>query len=424
MHVRHPVWLQRFATPGADAIAILFSLESFTRALLASYIVLEAYALLGDAGRASALFFAASVVGLFSNFAVPALVRRVGRRWVYSAGGLLLFMAPVILFIGSSLGNLTVLWVGMTVRSLGVVGLSICLSLYIMEHVRRRDLGRSEPKRLFYSAGAWTLGPGLGVYLGTAVGPWAAYGASGFFAVCLLGYFWFLRMSDSPALPHAASRRAPDPVQNIRRYFAQPRLVLAWLIAISRNVWWALFFIYTPIYAVESGLGAIVGGLIVSAGTGFLFLMPAWSWCVRTFGMRRLLVVGFSATGLLTLLVAVASAEPWLTVGLLLVAALCMMTLDAVGNAPFLAAVRPGERSEMTPVYATYRDIAEIVPPGVFALLLMVFELPAVFVVGGLAMLCAGQLCRRMHPRLGRSRRPRPAMPAFRAPEPVEPAAS
>ena len=110
-----------------------------------------------------------------------------------------------------------------------------------------------------------------------------------------------------------------------------------------------------------------------------------------------------------------ASGEPWLTVGLLLVAALSMVTLDAVGNAPFLAAVRRSERSEMTPVYATYRDIAEIVPPGVFALLLMVFELPAVFVVGGLAMLFAGQLCRRMHPRLGRSRRPRPAMPAFRA---------
>jgi MFS family permease len=421
MHVRHPVWLQRFATPGADAIAFLFSLESFARALLASFIVLEAYALLGDAGLASGLFFAASAVGLCSNFAIPTLVRRVGRRWVYTSGGLLLALAPAVLFAGSLLGSLPVLWAGMALRTLAIVSLSICLNLYILENVRRRDLGRSEPKRLFYSAGAWTLGPGLGVYLGTAIGPWAAYAASGFFAVCLLGYFWFLRLSESPALPRTASRRAPNPVQNVRRYLAQPRLVLAWFIAISRNVWWVLFFIYTPIYAVETGLGAIVGGVIVSAGTGFLFLMPAWSWCVRTFGMWRLLMVGFSATGILTLLVAAASGEPWLAAGLLLAAALSMVSLDAIGNAPFLMAVRPAERSEMTPVYATYRDVAEIMPPGVFALLLMVFPLPAVFVVGGLATLAAGQFCRSMHPRLGRSRRPPQPAPALCAPEPVGP---
>ena len=34
MHVRDPIWPQRLTTPGADAIAILFALESFACAML------------------------------------------------------------------------------------------------------------------------------------------------------------------------------------------------------------------------------------------------------------------------------------------------------------------------------------------------------------------------------------------------------
>ena len=48
---------------------------------------------------------------------------------------------------------------------------------------------------------------------------------------------------------------------------------------------------------------------------------------------------------------------------------------------------------------------AEMVPPGVFSVLLKFFELPAVFAVSGLTMLALAHYSRRVHPRLGRSRR-------------------
>ena len=80
MPMRQPIWLQRISTPGADAMAILFAFESFSRALLVTLIPLEAYRILGDAGTVSVLFFLVSLVGLAANFAVPSLVRRIGRR--------------------------------------------------------------------------------------------------------------------------------------------------------------------------------------------------------------------------------------------------------------------------------------------------------------------------------------------------------
>ena len=399
MQVRQPIWLQRISTPGADAMAILFTFESFSRALLISLVPLEAYRILGDAGAVSLLFFLGSAAGLGANFAVPWLVRQVGRRWVYTVGAVLLFAAPIVLAGGS----LPTQAFGMVLRALGVVSLGICLNLYIMDHVHRRDFGRSEPKRIFYSAGAWTLGPALGVYLATEIDPWAAYGASAFSALALLVYFWFLRISDSPAIG-SGRYRASSPRQFIPRFFAQPRLLLAWLISFCRYAWWAMFMIYVPIYAVQSGLGELAGGLIVSLGAGFTFLMPLWGWYARAVGVRRVLVTGYMVAGVLTLVVAVVSGEPWLAAGLLIVAALFMVTIDAVGNIPFMLAVRPRERAEMTTVYATYRDMGEILPPGLFALLLLVFTLPIVFVGTGLMTLAMSHVCRRMHPRFGLAR--------------------
>src|SRR3546814_12740530 len=83
-----------------------------------------------------------------------------------------------------------------------------------------------------------------------------------------------------------------------------------------------------------------------------------------------------------------------------------MSAIDAGGNMLFLFSVRRHERAEMTTVYSTYRDVADIVPPGLFSVLLRVFELPAVFVVGGAVTFALALLTRRIHPRLGREARP------------------
>ena len=398
MHVRHPVWLRRAGAPGAEAFAILFTLESFTRALLATIIPIEALRHLGDAQQVSVLFFAISFVGVAGSFTVPWLVRRTARRWVYSAGGLVLIGAPV--FLGSE--SLFGLVVGMAFRVLGTVTLAICLNLYIMDYISRRDFSRSEPLRLFYSAGAWSLGPFLGVYLAQEVGSWATYALSIICGSALLAYFWILRLRDDPALRQFPGP-TPSPLRNIARYSRQPRLVLAWLVSLGRNVWWVMFFIYTPIYAVTSGLGELVGGLLVSAGTAFLFLMPIFGWAVRRYGLRTVMVLGFLGSAALTLTTVAVLASPWLVVALILGAALSMSALDASGNILFLAAVHPNERPEMTTVYSTYRDMAEMGPPGLFSLLLRYFELPAVFVASGCAMFLLAGLSRKIHPRLGRT---------------------
>jgi len=401
LFVRHPIWLRRVATPGARAFGVLFALESLTRALLTTVIPLEALRIVGSAQTVSVLFFSASLVGLAGGLLVPWIVRRTARRWVYTAGVVLLGLAAVVLAGGTPTAQV----LGMMLRVLGVVAMAICLNLYIMDHIARRDLGRAEPQRVFYSAAAWTVGPFLGVTLSEQFGPWAAYLASAACSLVVLGYFWMLRLTESPALSQPRTP-APSPLRNIRRYFAQQRLVMAWTVSICRNAWWAMFLIYAPIFAVQSGLGAYVGGLVSSLVMGFMFLIPLWGWCGRRLGLRWILTVGFGVSGAATLLAAVVANLPWAALGLLVVAAFLMVMLDSVGNMPFLLAVRPHERAEMTSVYSTYRDMADMAPPGVYALLLLAFRLPIVFVASGFLMVTMAALARAVHPRLGLARAP------------------
>jgi predicted MFS family arabinose efflux permease len=365
MHVRHPVWLIAVTRPGSAAFALLFALESIARATLATTIPLQAYALLESGRAVSVAFMAVGAAGLAGSFAIPFLIRRMQRRWVYSLGALCLIAAAILL----SLGGRSSLLGGMVVRVFGVACLNITLSLYIMDYIQRGDLVRSEPLRLTMSAGAWTLCPSLGVYLYARHGPLAADGLSAAAAVVLIATFWSLRLGDNPAIA-AARRPPPDPLASIGRFLAQPRLRLAWLIAFGRSAWWGQFFTFAPLYMVTAGQGEMAAAGVVSLGNAMLFLNIAIGRFAARFGVRLVIVAAFATAGVSSLAAALAVARPWLAATFLLAGAFACSALDAVGNIPFLRSVRAHERAQMTTVFRTYLDMSDLLPPALFALLL------------------------------------------------------
>lgn len=385
MHVRYPIWLRTAQQrPGASVFAVLFAFESVARALLATVIPLQALAILHDARNVSLLYAAVGFTGLVASFVIPTLVVRIGRKWCYTLGVAALVVTPVLLATLTPAGQM----LGMLARVFGAACLSITLSLYILQYINKRDLSLSEPRRMQFSAVAWTIGPAAGVALYTTVGPKWAYAASAGAALALLAIFWILALADNPALA-AATRRPPMPWHALRRFLAQPRMRLAWLIAFVRSSWWSFFFVYTPIYMVQRGLTDLSGALVVSAGNGLLFFTPVFGSLARHYSVRGVLLVTFAAVGVVTLAAAIVSDYPWMVVVLFLVGALGCVGMDAVGNIPFLRAVRVWERPEMTTVFRTYVDISELLPPALFALLLTFQPLPSVFAAQAALMLAA-----------------------------------
>jgi len=379
----------------AMAFLSLFFVPDVAQAILLTVVPLEALQLVGDARAVTLLYVCAGLVAVAGRFSIPFLVRLLKRRFVFSLGALSMAISAALM----AAGWLPAFALGLPLRILAFGCVEITSQLYLLDNVARHELRHFEPVRIFASAGPWTLGPWLGVYLQRSVGFAAPFAITIIASVAVIALFWSLRLGENAVI--TSTRRPPaSPARYLLRFFAQPRLRLAWTLAVARSAWWNMFFVYTPIFAVTSGLGAETGGVIVSIGSAWMWLVPLWGLAGRRYGLRRLLIVGYAVTGVLSVCAALAFRIPWLGAVMILLAAFGTETIDGAGNLLFLRAVHAHERPEMTTVFASYRDVAQLGPPVVFSLLLSVFSLPSVFVAGGVIMLASAVLARHIPRRL------------------------
>ena len=362
---------------GALAFATLFALESLARALVSTVISVQAYDLLQNNQRVSMLFTVIGIGGLAATLTIPVLVRLTARRWVYTGGTLLLMAAGALLATHTLAGQAA----GMFFRLLGTACLHITLSLYILDHIRKQDLVRSEPLRLALSTASWTVGPYLGVYLYARHGVWSPFVLSIGAAGLVLAVFWYLRLRE---FIRPAQKAPPNPLRNIGRFVAQPRLRLAWLIAFGRSCFWSTFFIYLPLLMIGAGMGAEVGGFIISLGNMALVTAVYFGRLARRVGVRQVIAGALAALALVSALAGVCgTAFPLVAAGFLLAGAIAGAALDGVGGIPFLRAVKARERAEMAGVYRTFIDVGDLLPTLVFSVVLLFFPLGAVFIVLG-----------------------------------------
>ena len=375
--------------PLALPIAVLQGVLVLGWVLPAAVIPILVLDLLGTAQNVSIFFFGVGFVGLAGALAMPWLVHHAGRRAMVAIGGACIVVSSLLM----SLGEVVSLVIGAAIRAFGFLCLDVAFEITVMERIPRRDLARFEPVRMFFMGIGLVIGPWLGIRLWLDVGLWCPFAILALLTAAVCVYVLRAGLTESPrgAPPRG---RPPNPLRFIARFLGQPRLRLAWVLAFGRSAWWTMYFIYAPIYCVQSGLGEQWAGIILSAGSAAILLVPLWGRLGRHIGMRALVAGGYLSTGVVTIGVAVVADLPWLGVGLLLAASVCAAVIDAVGNALFLRAVHPHERTEMASLFTTYRETAHMAPPGVFSVLLGIFALPAVFVVSGASLVLLTWLTR------------------------------
>src|SRR5262245_26616231 len=253
------IWTTAPPRRGALAFASLFALESFARALISTVVSVQAHDILQSSQKVSVLFTCVSLAVLVSTLTLPLVFRYVPRRWIYTAGVVGLCLASLAFATHVLPGQVA----GMYLRNVSAATLNIALSLYILDHIRKVDLVRSEPMRLAFSAASRPIGPFLGVWLYESYGPWAPQLLC-IAACCLVAtFFWYLRLSDHPVI-RAASSTPQNPLANVGRFISQPRLRLAWLIAFGRSCFWTTFFVYGSLLMIEGKLGKEASGLLIS----------------------------------------------------------------------------------------------------------------------------------------------------------------
>lgn len=384
-----PDLLEALDEARAGAFIVLFTIDAACRSLLISIVPLQAFDLLGSAQTVSLLYFTMSIAGLVTSLTLPVLLHVVGRRWLMTAA-LLAYVLSCALFAS---GNAALFALGLGVQIVGGAALEVVINLYLLDQIPRRDLNVFEPRRLFYSGGAFVLGPWLGVFLHYSVAPNLTYALVAVLSLVFLAIFWRLRLSAGSAIT-AQKTPPPRPLRFVPRFATQPRLVLAWVLAVGRSGWWLMYFVYTPILVTTSGYSPEMGGALVSLGVLPMLLIRVWAGFGARYGIRRLLIAGYGLTGIVSVVAGILAAWPLVVMGLLSLAAFCATMIDGAGNVPFLRAVHPHERAPMTAVFMTFRHASSLLIPGIFALVLAVLPLPFVFITSGMMTIAMAGLCR------------------------------
>lgn len=408
-----PEWLRHAPVPSIRGFAVLSALEAMIRGFLVSVYPLAMYRAFGDAALVSRLYFLIGLVSLMAGLLVPWLTRYLPRRWMYTTGvGLAL--------AGCGLGVVGGQWVALALMlsTIATATIFVCLNAYVLDYIARADLGRNETLRMFYSAVAWSVGPVAGVWL---MGLWepAPFLVSGLFALVLLVVFWVMRLGNGRLVVRARAP-APSPLAYLGRFFAQPRLIAGWLFAVLRSCGWWVYVVYLPIFAVQSGLSDKVGGTALSLTNALLFTTPFMLRWMQARTVRATVRTGFFMVGLAFTLAALVSPFPWATVALLMSGSAFLILLDISGGLPFLMAVKPAERTEMSAVYSSFRDVSGVLTPGVAWLVLLAAPLPGIFGVVGAGLFAMWALAGRLHPLLGVAMPQRRAARVSRMPRAAE----
>ncbi|GAB5437515.1 MFS transporter [Falsiruegeria mediterranea] len=401
MHERRiPEWVRHAPAPSVRDFGILAGLEAVVRGILISVFPLIMYRTLGDAGTVSFIYFLIGIVSLIAGLMVPYAVRYVPRRWAYSAGALMFTASAVLAIIGTPVAVIGALGL----NTVAAVTTFVCFNAYVLDYIDRIELGKCETSRMFYSAIGWTAGPMAGVLLLDYWTP-APFVISAVASVVMLGVFWAMRLGNGKLIARARSQAA-NPLAYLPRFFAQPRLVAGWLFAVIRSCGWWIYVVYLPIFAIQSGLGDQLGGILLSFTNGMLFASPLILKWMQRRSVKQSVRIGFAAAATCFVAATLVSPMPWVAVAVMVVGSMWMIVLDICAGLPFLMAVKPSERTEMSAVYSSYRDVSGILTPGAAWAVLLVFPVAGIFAAGGAALAIAWVIAARLHPRLGQPKTP------------------
>ena len=165
--------------------------------------------------------------------------------------------------------------------------------------------------------------------------------------------------------------------ENITSYIKKKKLKIPYLVSAGVEIWWALIYIYVPLFIIKSGAGEEVVGIFLSAIVVPLVLLEYKAGKLsETLGFRKFLLIGYLILGS-SAVIAFFSSNIYLTLVILSFSSFGMAMIEPLQDSFFFRQVKCNDEEKYYPIYATSGEIGSFL--GKFLIAGVLLILPGKF---------------------------------------------
>jgi len=236
MPLRPPIRIASSNTPNGLTLSTIYGMENASRATLGSLITIIGLEVFESAKLMSVSIFISSIIALPIVLFAGNLIGLLSRKYIFSIASILIIAGTLLL----SLDNFLSYTFGNILRMSGAGLIMICVSLYTMDFIPRKELAQVESRKILFAAMSWVLFPGIGTWLWVNTSKLVPFILSSTLMLLLLIIFWWLRIKEAEQIEQPNKDNLSF-IKNLKSYFKNSHMRVAYLIAVTRSASWVFF---------------------------------------------------------------------------------------------------------------------------------------------------------------------------------------
>jgi len=320
-----------------------------------------------------------TLISFLSYFLFIPLLERSNKVKLYSYS-LLLFAITYILFaINTKFYFFIILAFILTVIStLRVTSFGII----VKDKSADKELTKNEGLMYTFVNVAWVVGPLIAGYASNLFGVNKVFILSAVFILIALIFFKLSKIKD----PNTKKKLDKNLIKNFIDFFKNKDRTKSYFLRGGVSLWWALIYVFIPLYIIRNDLGTIwVGYFLFAVAVPLILFGYHFSKLATKIGFRKIFKIGFLIPAVIVLS-CFFIPNVYVVLGLLALASVGLSMLEATTEAYFFDITKDKEESRFYGPYNTTSEVNGFVGKIIASTLLIFLPFRFIFILFSILM--------------------------------------
>ena len=269
-----------------------------------------------------------SVLAFISFFFLVPLIEKSKKSVLYSSV-LLLAALRYILF---ALNRNLVIFIFLSIFLTIIVSIKITtMGIIVKDKSNKKDLSRNEGVIYSFNNVAWLIGPLIVSLILLDFGHSVVFLSSALLLFLAFLLFKISRIKDD----NVVKKVDTNVFKNFLEFFKSKDRVISYLIGAGVTTWWALIYLYMPLFIIDHGLKEYwIGIFLFACALPLILFEYPFSKMAGKYGPKKFFLIGYSIATI-TSLIAFFISSPYAVLGILVFASVGFAMLEPTSEAYF-----------------------------------------------------------------------------------------